>query len=224
MAHFNLAVDVRTQKGKEAARKLRNEKLIPAVFYGPKASPVSLSVSIRDLQGVLKKVSRESAIIDLKISSGEGGVQEATVMIKELQVDPLRGDYLHADFYEISMDKEITADIPVNLVGEPVGVTKGGILQYVRREITVSCLPDKLIEALDVDVSGLDVGDAVHIEDIVFPEGITTAQEGHLTVAVVAAPSVEAEPEEEAEEVEGLEEAGERGKVSEEGPEEEQNA
>ncbi|MFO7785665.1 MAG: 50S ribosomal protein L25/general stress protein Ctc [Thermodesulfobacteriota bacterium] len=221
MAHFNLAVDVRNQKGKEAAKKLRNEKRIPAVFYGPKAEPVPVSVTTRDLQGILKKVSRESAIIDLKISSGEGGVQDATVMIKELQVDPLRGDYLHADFYEISMDTEITADISVNLVGEPVGVVNGGILQYVRREITVSCLPDKLIEKLDVDVSGLDIGDAVHIDDIVFPEGITTAQEGHLTVAVVAAPSVEAEAEVEAEEAEGLEEGGESGKELEEGAGEE---
>ncbi len=220
MAHFNLAADVRTQKGKEAARKIRNAKRIPAVFYGPKTDPVHLSVTTRDLQGILKKISRESAIIDLKISSDKGDLQEATVMIKELQVDPLRGDYLHADFYEIFMDKEITADISVNLLGEPVGVAKGGILQYIRREITVSCLPDKLIERLDVDVSGLDIGDAVHIEDIVFPEGITTAQEGHLTVAVVASPSVEAEPE--AEEVEGLEEAeGEGGQPADEGSEEE---
>lgn len=221
MAHFNLAVDVRTKKGKEAARKLRNEKRIPAVFYGPKTEPVPLSVFSRDLKGILKKVTRESAIIDLKISSGEGGVRDATVMIKELQVDPLRGEYLHADFYEISMDKEITADIPVNLVGDPVGVSKGGILQYIRREITVSCLPDKLIEGLTVDVSGLEIGDAVHIEDIVFPEGITTAQEGHLTVAVVAAPSVEAEPEAEAEAVEGLEETVERGEAGEGGSAEE---
>jgi large subunit ribosomal protein L25 len=207
MAHYPLAADVRTLKGKEAAAKLRNEKRIPAVFYGPKAGPVHLAVHTSDLQGILKKVSQESAIIDLKMAATDGNVQDATVMIKELQVDPLRGDYLHADFYEISMDKEITADIAINLVGEPVGVTRGGILQYIRREITVSCLPDKLVEQIDVDVSALDIGDAVHIEDIRLPEGISTDQEEHLTVAVVAAPTVEEEaPEEEAEEMEGLEE------------------
>jgi large subunit ribosomal protein L25 len=221
MAHFNLAVDVRTGKGKEAAGKLRNEKRIPAVFYGPKAAPIPLSVATGDLQGILRKVSRESAIIDLSIFSDGGRVKDAIVMIKELQVDPLRGDYLHADFYEIAMDREITADIPVNLNGEPVGVTKGGVLQYIRREITVSCLPDNLIEALDVDVSGLEIGDALHIEDIVFPEGITTLQEGHLTVAVVAAPSVEAEAGEEAEDVEGAEEAEESARASDQGPAEE---
>ncbi len=220
MAHYNLAADVRTRKGKEAARQLRNDKRIPAVFYGPKSGPTPLSVDTRDLQGILKKITQESAIIDLRMSAADGKVEDATVMIKELQVDPLRGDYLHADFYEISMDKEITADIAVNLVGEPVGVTNGGILQYIRREITISCLPDKLIERLDVDVSGLDVGDAVHIEDIQLPEGISTAQEGHLTVAVVAAPTVEEAPEEEAEEIEGLEE-GEEAATAEEGPAEE---
>lgn len=220
MAHFNLAADVRTSRGKEAAKKLRNQKRMPAVFYGPDAGPVPLSVSTSDLQGILKRVSQESAIIDLRMGENQGEAQDVTVMIKELQVDPIRGDYLHADFYEISMDKEITADIAINLVGEPVGVTKGGILQYIRRELTISCLPDKLIERLDVDVSGLDVGDAVHIEDIHLPEGISTAQEAHLTVAVVAAPTVEEAPEEEAEEIEGLpegEEAGEVEEASEEG-------
>ena len=209
MAHYALAADVRIRKGKEAARKLRNDKRIPAVFYGPKAGPVHLTVHTSDLQGILKKITQESAIIDLKMAETDGKVRDATVMIKELQVDPIRGDYLHADFYEISMDKEITADIGINLVGEPAGVTRGGILQYIRREITVSCLPDKLVEQVDVDVSGLDIGDAVHIEDIRLPEGISTAQEGHLTVAVVAAPTVEEAPEEEAEEIEGLEEGEE---------------
>lgn len=207
MAQYNLAASVRTGTGKEAARRIRTTKHIPAVFYGPRTAPVHLTVNTGDLQGVLKQTTRDSAIIKLEMISEGGGAQNATVMIKELQVDPLRGDYLHADFYEISMDKEITADLGVNLVGEPVGVTNGGILQTIRREITITCLPDKLIDWLDVDVSGLDVGDAVHVEDITFPEGIVPQVEGHLTVAVVAAPTIEAEAEEEAEEeIEGLEE------------------
>lgn len=222
MAHFNLAAELRTQKGKEAAKKIREKKCIPAVFYGPEAEPVHLSLVSKDLWRVLTKVSRDGAIIDLKISSGGDSFKDATVMIKELQVDPIRGDYLHADFYEISMDKEITTDIQVNLVGEPVGLSKGGILQYIRREVTVSCLPDKLVDSLDIDVSGLDLGDALHIEDITFPEGITTALEGHLTIAVVSAPTEEAEPSEaEAEEGEGLEEVEASGESSDETPEEE---
>ncbi len=211
MAQFELAATVRSQTGKEVARKIRQNKQIPAVFYGPKTGTVNLAVNSGDMQSILKKASAESVIIGLNIASGEGRVRKATAMLKELQVDPIKGEYLHADFYEISMDEEITVDIPVNLVGEPVGVTKGGILQYIRREITVSCLPGKLMDQLDVDVSHLDMGDAVHIEDISLPEGVTTAQDGHLTVAVVAAPSISEEmPVEGAlEEEEGLGPGGE---------------
>ncbi|MFP3928410.1 MAG: 50S ribosomal protein L25 [Desulfobacteraceae bacterium] len=209
MAQFELAATERFQTGKEAARKIRSKKQIPAVFYGPKIGTVHLAVSAGDMQSILKKASLESVIIGLNIATGEGEVRKATAMLKELQVDPIKGDYLHADFYEISMDEEVTVDIPINLVGEPVGVTKGGILQYVRREITVSCLPGKLMDQLDIDVSHLDIGEAVHIEDIPLPEGVSTAQEGHLTVAVVAAPSISEEvmPEEGALEEEGAPEA-----------------
>jgi large subunit ribosomal protein L25 len=123
-------------------------------------------------------------------------------MLKELVIDPVKSTCVHADFYEISMDKEITVDIPVRLVNTPIGVTNGGFLQSVRREITVSCLPDKLIDHLEIDVSGLDIGDSVHIRDIALPEGIACVEEGNLTVAVVSAPGggVEATPEGEIEE------------------------
>ncbi len=106
------------------------------------------------------------------------------------------------------MDKEITVDISIHLVNTPEGVDEGGILQHVRRELTVTCLPDKLVEHLEVDVSGLNIGDSIHIEDIALPEGIKTSHEGHLTVATVVAPSVIAEPVEEVEEEE-LEEGAE---------------
>lgn len=205
MAKYKLAASVRNETGKEAARKLRSAQKLPAVFYGPDAAPVSLTIDTRELKGILKKVSRDSAIIGLEMASEDGGTRQAIVMIKELQRDNLKGEYLHADFYEISMDKEITADVAVNLVGDPIGVTNGGILQYIRREITVSCLPDKLTDRLDVDVANLDVGDAVHVADIVFPEGMRPEIEGHLTVAVVAAPKVEKAEEEAEEEIEGAE-------------------
>jgi large subunit ribosomal protein L25 len=138
-------------------------------------------------------------------------------MLKELQIDPVEDIYLHADFYEISMDREVTVNIAVRLINTPSGVTKGGVLQHVRREITISCLPDNLVEHIDIDVSELAIGDSIHIEDVDLPEGITTAQEGHLTVAVVAAPTViveEVEEVEELEEIEGEEEKEVEGEVT----------
>jgi large subunit ribosomal protein L25 len=160
--------------------------------------------------------SGENVILDLQIKS-EKGTESKKAMLKEVQIDPVSDAYLHADFYEISMDREIMVNIPVHLVGTPIGVTNGGILQHIRRELSITCLPDKLVDFLELDVTELDIGDSLHLEDIEFPEGITPDEEGHLTVVVVAAPTVEEEVVEEEEELEGeeAEEAGEEGATEE---------
>ena len=208
MARHKLPVRIRDNKGKEVAKRLRRENQIPVIFYGPKTTPLKLVANYHDLESIIKKTSGESLIFELQIETDKGS-DTRTVMLKELQIDPVEDTYLHADFYEISMDRELTVDISVRLINTPSGVTKGGILQHVRREITVSCLPDRLVDHIDIDVSRLEIGDSIHIEDIDLPEGIKTAQEGHLTVAVLAAPTViteEVEEIEELEEIEGEEE------------------
>ncbi|MBW2608831.1 MAG: 50S ribosomal protein L25 [Deltaproteobacteria bacterium] len=207
MAKYTLSAHIREDKGKEAAKKLRRDNHIPAVFYGPDTEPMMLSVDDHDLRKIMKQAAGENIVLGLQIESDKGS-DSRVVMLKELQTDHIKDTYIHADFYEISMDKEITVDIPVRLVNIALGVTNGGILQHVRREITISCLPDKLIESVDVDVSELDIGDAVHISDIDLPEEIQTAQEKNLTVAVVVAPTVTEEVEEEVEEE--IEEAEEK--------------
>jgi large subunit ribosomal protein L25 len=206
MAKYKLAAQVKDQKGKEAAKKLRKEDKIPAVFYGAKSNPIMLIIDRTDLRNVMKTTASDNIIMDLQIES-EKGSEYKMVMLKELQTDPIKDTYIHVDFYEISMDKELTLNIPIRLINTPIGVTNGGILQHVRREMAISCLPDKLIEYIDVDVSGLDIGETLHISDINFPEGIKSMLEDHLTIAVVNAPTVSvAEEEEEAEEeIEGEE-------------------
>ncbi len=201
MADFTLSARTREACGKGAARQLRRADQLPAVFYGPGSSSVMLSVDYPELRTIIKKAASEHIILELQITS-DRGVTKKNVMLKELQIDPIKDTYLHADFYEISMDKEIEVDIAVHLVNTPIGVTQGGVLQHVSRELSVSCLPDKLVDALQVDVSGLDIGDSLHVSDIEAPEGITLLDDEHLTVAVVAAPTVapEAEVEEGAEE------------------------
>lgn len=208
MSQITLAARVRKEKGKGAARKLRNNDQIPAIFYGPKTDPIMLAVDYPELMRVLNENRHENIILDLEVKSDQG-TETRKVMIKDLLLDPIKNTYLHADFCEISMDKEIRVNVPVRLIGTPVGATEGGILQHIRRELTISCLPDKLVDSLDLDVSALDIGDSLHISDIKFPEGITSSDEGHITVAVVAAPTVVVEEEvEEEEEVEIGEEAG----------------
>jgi large subunit ribosomal protein L25 len=191
-----LVARVRKTKGKGAAKKLRNMAQVPAVFYGPKTESVMLAVDYPELERLLKQGSSDNVILDLQVQSDQG-TETYKAIIKDLLIDPVKDIYLHADFYEISMDKEITVDVPIRLVNSPVGVTDGGILQHIRRKLNISCLPDKMIDALELDVSGLAIGDSLHVEDIDLPEGIVSLEEGHLTVATVAAPTIVEEEEEE---------------------------
>ncbi len=191
-----LVARVRKTKGKGAAKKLRKMAQVPAVFYGPKTESVMLAVDYPELERLLKQGSSDNVILDLQVQSDQGNETHKAI-IKDILVDPVKDIFLHADFYEISMDKEITVDVPIRLVNSPVGVTEGGILQHIRRKLNISCLPDKMIDVLELDVSGLAIGDSVHVEDIDLPEGIVSLEEGHLTVATVAAPTVAEEAEEE---------------------------
>lgn len=206
MPQLSLAARVRTDAGKGAARRLRRDNQVPAIFYGPNSQPVMLAVKVLDLKTLLRSASSENVIFQLQIDSGQGE-ESKTVMLKELQTDPIKPVYYHADFYEVSMDKELTLNVPVHLVGTPAGASKGGILQHVKRELLVSCLPGNLVDFLEVDVAALDIGDAVHVKDLVLPAGMTSAEDPDTTIAVVTAPHVVAEKVEEA--VEGEEKAEE---------------
>ena len=189
MAQSTLSARVREEKGKGAANKLRRNKQIPAVLYGPNTSPVMLSVSELDLKTILKSATGENIVLGLQIDTGKGS-ETKNVILKELQSDPIRPIYYHADFYEISMDRELTFDIPIHLVNTPVGVANGGILQHVKREVSVSCLPGDLVDYLEVDVSALDIGGSIHVKEVVFPKGIRSLEDAEMTLAVLNAPAV----------------------------------
>lgn len=187
MQQLTIAAHERDAKGKGAARRLRRENQLPAIFYGPRTQPIKLAVSYPEFERITKVPGFENAILDLHIISSRGE-ETRKAMVKDLMIDPVKGTCLHADLYEIYMDKEITVQVPIHLIHTPVGVANGGVLQVVRRELSVSCLPDKLIDSLEIDVSGLDIGDSIHIRDISLPEGIACAEDGDLTVAVVSPP------------------------------------
>jgi len=191
---------IREEKGKGISRKLRREKKLPGILYGPKTKPIMLILNRNDVERIMRSAEKESVILfDMKLYSN-GKEETKKVMFKEIQIDPIKDMPLHVDFYEVAMDKEITVEIPVKLVNTPVGVSKGGILEHITRELTVSCLPGKLIDVLEVDVSALDIGDSIHIKDIKFPDGIKPEEELDITIAVVVAPTGEEEESEEIEE------------------------
>ena len=210
MNQLTLSARIRTETGKGAARRLRQNKQIPAIFYGPGIDPVMLTIEYAHLSGLEKAGKGENAILDLIIQTDQGETTKK-VMIKELTFDLMENTFLHADFYEISSDRKLTLAIPVHLLNTPIGVTEGGgVLQQIRREVTIVCFPDKLVEFLEVDISDLDVGDTVRIGDLALPEGIETTDGAHLTVAVVnikgsALADMEAEEEVEEELEEGVE-------------------
>jgi len=196
MAQSILSAHVREEKGKGAANKLRRNKQIPAVLYGPNTSPVMLSVNEFDLKTVLKSATGENIVLGLQIDTGKGS-ETKNVILKELQSDPIKPIYYHADFYEISMDRELTFNIPIHLVNTPAGVADGGILQHVKREVSVSCLPGNLVDYLEVDVSGLQIGGSIHVKEVLFPEGIRSLEDAETTLAVMNAPAAVVEKVEE---------------------------
>ena len=199
MATIQLDSKKRTMTGKGSARKLRSGGRLPVILYGPETSPIMLSLDYKQLQKILRGRSAENIIFDLKVDSN-GTNQSKRVMIKEIQKDPVTRDHLHVDFYEISMEKELEVDIPVYLINTPIGVSEGGILEHTRRELKISCMPKNLVDRIEVDVSGLDIGQSLHVEDITLPPGLKSIEDGDLTIATVVAPTIEEEVEEEVEE------------------------
>jgi len=211
---FDLKTTQRNTFGKSSARALRRQGLVPAVLYGPRRESVPLTLSPLDLDKIYKASGTERVILNLMIENG--GTRNVTVVVKEVQAAPVTGQYLHIDFYEISLNEEIVVNVPVEVTGRSKGVERGGFLQLVRHELEISCLPTDMPDKVEIDVTSLDIGDSIHIGDIDLGDKGRLLADTGLTVATVVAPAVEEEevPEEELEEAEeapaeGTEAAGE---------------
>ena len=220
MERIELQATVRKSTGNGPARTLRRSGRIPAVLYGPKLESVLLSVNVRDLEQVLKQGNAYQVILNLVIQNGKKMTKAA--MIRELQTHPVSGNFIHIDFYEIDMKRQINVMVPVITRGQSVGVELGGMLNIVRREIELLCLPGDIPEAVEIDITDLDIGDSIHIEDIPLGENVEIAADHNFTVVTVLSPKVEEEEveEEEAELEPGEEEAGEAVGEAEESSEE----
>jgi len=182
-----LKAQVRREKGKGQARRLREEGLIPAVFYGPKVENILLAVKTKELLELRKKA--ENVFVRL-ILKDEDSVDEKLSILKEVQIEPLTRKILHADFYEINLEHKFTFDVPIHLVGEPVGIAQGGELHHLKRELKISCLPRFRPESLTLDVSGLRIGDSLKVRDVKLPEEVTVLDHEDSVIAAVAAPKV----------------------------------
>ena len=192
-------------KGNGPARQLRQKGLVPAVIYGPGKDSEMLSINARDLEKVLKGSHTIQVLLNLNIENG--GSETRKAMIKELQSDPVSRQILHVDFYEIDPNRKILMKVPVVAKGKAAGVEMGGLLQIIRREIEVLCLPGEIPENIELDVTGLNIGDSIHVKDIDLEGDLEIPAEVDFTVITCIGKKAEAEEEEEEEEgEEGAEE------------------
>lgn len=180
----DLAVQVRSEKKKGPARRLRQDGFVPAVLYGRAAENILLQVKTDDLTK-LQKEGKEHAFIKLVIH-GKSGETEKLSLIKEMQIEPLSRRLYHVDFYEVDVKRKITMEVPLHFVGKAIGVENGGELQHIKRDVRVSCLPLDLPDHIDVDVTDLKIGDSIRVRDLKVPEGITVLDRPDASVAAVA--------------------------------------
>jgi len=203
MSTLKITAETRENSGKGVARKMRQAGKIPAVLYGKGQDGVSLSLDSYELGQLLSTAGAKTSVLELEIIDG-GKDAKKNVLIKEVQKHPFKDIVLHMDLLEVAMDQEISVMVPIETLGTAKGVKlDGGILEMKRRELEIVCLPSIIPDSITIDISELEIGDTVHVEDVVVPDGITISHDVNFTIMTLVAPAVEVEPEEE--EVEGEE-------------------
>jgi large subunit ribosomal protein L25 len=186
----------RTETGKGAARSLRRDGRIPGVVYGHGEDTLSISLDAHDFGKLISGISVENTILELKID----GATDSRALIREVQWHPYKPVILHVDLYQVHAGEKVHLEIPIRVEGNPLGVRdQGGVLQQVRHELSIECLPKDIPERITLDVSELEIGDSIHVRDIDVP-GATILAEGDLTLVTVVPPTLAKVEDEEPEE------------------------
>jgi large subunit ribosomal protein L25 len=222
MKRISITVTKREATGKRHGRAMRRQGLIPAVVYGAEGPNVPVTVDEKDFRASLRAGSA-NAILDLAV---EGDGEETLAIIKEIQYDALGDEIHHVDFLRVTAGKPIQVTIPITATGRSEGETEGGVVEYLTREIRVECLPHDIPESVTYDLSGLELGESMHLEDVAPPAGVTFLDPADTALVVVKAPrmaraDIIAEEEAAAAAAAAAEEAeGEEGEAAEGGEEE----
>jgi large subunit ribosomal protein L25 len=208
-----LNASVRERAGKGAARAIRREGRVPAVIYGDKQDPQTISMDYRELMKQVQTGRFLSTLVDIDVD----GTKVRTIP-RDVQFDPVRDFVVHVDFLRLGKGARIAVEVAINFLGDEdsPGLKRGGVLNVVRHSVEIMCPADAIPESFDMDISELDIGDGLHATNLMLPEGMTfTITDRDFTIATISAPSGGAEDEEEA--VEGEEGAeGEEGEDGEE--------
>ena len=187
MAENELNIELRDGRGKGAARKLRAAGRIPGICYGARDEAQAVALDPRMLDRLIStSAAGINTLFDLV---GGGALDGKRVLVKEIQRDPVTGTPLHADLYAVDLDREVEVSVPYRLTGTAQGVKMGGIVDHSLREVEISCLPRWIPEEIEVDISGLEIGDSLHVRDISLPENVTLVSDPDLSVVSIVAPA-----------------------------------
>jgi large subunit ribosomal protein L25 len=187
MERISLAAEKREGRGKGLARNLRRQDMVPGVLYREgKAQSIKLSKSV--ITKIINTMSGEQVIVDLEFADGEKKI----ALLKDYQIDPVRGELLHTDFFEVSLTEAVRVSVHITPTGEAIGVKRdSGILQHNLREVEIECLPDKIPDRIEVDISHLEIGQSIHVSDLKFGEGIKLISDTEELVLAIIPPVVE---------------------------------
>ena len=188
MANYQLTVENRTETGKSYARKLRADQKIPAVVYGSGNPAINIEVSIREAE---KALASHGSLINLML-----GGDSKTVIVKDIHRDPVKGGLLHLDFHEVDMSKKLEITVPIRVFGEEARPNDGGVVNTLLWEVTVSCLPTDIPEAIEVDVSALEIDQVINVGELQLPAGVEIIEDADEAVVKVEIPSLVIEEDE----------------------------
>ena len=191
METLEIRAAAREKKRKRDAKRLLRNGKIPGILYGPKTSSTALELDKREFS---TRVAGSEGSHLVRLKSESTALADKVALVKDMQYHPISGDVIHADLYEVDLTAKITVNVPLHFVGKAAGVVRGGILQPIVREIEVECLPLDIPAYFDVDVSALDIGDSVHVEELTMPADVTAVFESNFPLVAVVPPTVEEAP------------------------------
>ena len=181
-----LQAKVREGTGKGVARKMRAAGRVPAVVYGPDGDAQSVSVDAHEALTLFGGISVENTIVSLEI---EGQKSPVDTLVREVQMHPFKPNLLHLDFYKVTKGQTLQVQVPLHFEGTPAGVRlSSGILEQHVHDIEVRCVPSKIPDHLEIDVTNLELGESLHVSDLKVPEGVEILTEGDRTLCIVVLP------------------------------------
>lgn len=192
MEEIKLDVQIRKNNGSRKAKRLRADNFIPAIVYGGKQSPAQVQVDRKTFERILRMHRGENIIYHLNVLEDGKKAQDYSAITKEIQHDPVSDSILHVDFNWISLTEKIEVKVAIEAKGDAIGVKQdGGSLEHVLWELTVTCLPTQIPQAIEVDVSHLKIHDAIHVKDLILPSGVVANHDPETIVLTVSAPMKE---------------------------------